>query len=83
MGALQICRDPDDDAILEAAIHGKAQYLGRPETTISNATSTSSKWPAAIESEWYPSASFYAVSRAGHNDNYCFRRLSFLPSPKF
>lgn len=26
-GALQICRDPDDDEILEAAIHGKAQYL--------------------------------------------------------
>lgn len=27
VGALQICRDPDDDEILEAAIHGKAQYL--------------------------------------------------------
>jgi len=26
-GASQICRDPDDDEILEAAIHGKAQYL--------------------------------------------------------
>ena len=26
-GVLQICRDPDDDKILEAAIHGKAQYL--------------------------------------------------------
>ena len=26
-GALQICRDPDDDEILEAAIHGKTQYL--------------------------------------------------------
>jgi predicted nucleic acid-binding protein len=26
-GALQICRDPDDDEILEAAIHGAAQYL--------------------------------------------------------
>jgi putative PIN family toxin of toxin-antitoxin system len=26
-GALNICRDPDDDEILEAAIHGKAQYL--------------------------------------------------------
>ena len=26
-GALQICRDPDDDEILEAAINGKAQYL--------------------------------------------------------
>jgi len=26
-GALRICRDPDDDEILEAAIHGKAQYL--------------------------------------------------------
>ncbi|MGZ8530080.1 MAG: putative toxin-antitoxin system toxin component, PIN family [Candidatus Binatia bacterium] len=27
VGALQICRDPDDDEILEAAIQGKAQYL--------------------------------------------------------
>jgi len=26
-GVLKICRDPDDDEILEAAIHGKAQYL--------------------------------------------------------
>jgi uncharacterized protein len=26
-GVLNICRDPDDDEILEAAIHGKAQYL--------------------------------------------------------
>ena len=26
-GTLKICRDPDDDAILEAAIHGKSQYL--------------------------------------------------------
>jgi predicted nucleic acid-binding protein len=26
-GVLKICRDPDDDKILEAAIHGKAQYL--------------------------------------------------------
>jgi uncharacterized protein len=26
-GDLKICRDPDDDEILEAAIHGKAQYL--------------------------------------------------------
>ena len=26
-GALQVCRDPDDDEILEAAILGKAQYL--------------------------------------------------------
>jgi uncharacterized protein len=26
-GALQICRDPDDDAILEAAIGGRARYL--------------------------------------------------------
>ena len=26
-GELKICRDPDDDNILEAAIHGKAQYL--------------------------------------------------------
>ena len=25
-GVLNICRDPDDDEILEAAIHGKAQY---------------------------------------------------------
>jgi len=27
IAALQICRDRDDDEILEAAIHGKAQYL--------------------------------------------------------
>jgi uncharacterized protein len=26
-GELQICRDPDDDQIVEAAIGGKAQYL--------------------------------------------------------
>ena len=26
-GELQICRDPDDDQIVEAAIDGKAQYL--------------------------------------------------------
>jgi len=26
-GELKICRDPDDDAILEAAIVGKSQYL--------------------------------------------------------
>jgi len=26
-GLLKICRDPDDDEILEAAIQGKAQYL--------------------------------------------------------
>ena len=26
-GTLKICRDPDDDAILEAAIHGKSQYM--------------------------------------------------------
>jgi uncharacterized protein len=26
-GTLRTCRDPDDDEILEAAIHGKAQYL--------------------------------------------------------
>ena len=26
-GDLKICRDPDDDEILEAAIRGKAQYL--------------------------------------------------------
>jgi putative PIN family toxin of toxin-antitoxin system len=26
-GALQVCRDPDDDEILEAAILGKSQYL--------------------------------------------------------
>lgn len=26
-GALRLCRDPDDDAILEAAIRGKARYL--------------------------------------------------------
>ena len=26
-GGLQICRDPDDDQIVEAAIGGKAQYL--------------------------------------------------------
>jgi predicted nucleic acid-binding protein len=26
-GVLKICRDPDDDEILEAAILGKAQYL--------------------------------------------------------
>ena len=26
-GELQICRDPDDDEILEAAIGGKARYL--------------------------------------------------------
>jgi putative PIN family toxin of toxin-antitoxin system len=26
-GELKICRDPDDDAILEAAILGKSQYL--------------------------------------------------------
>lgn len=26
-GKLQICRDPDDDEILEAAIVGKSQYL--------------------------------------------------------
>jgi putative PIN family toxin of toxin-antitoxin system len=26
-GTFQICRDPDDDEILEAAIRGKAQYL--------------------------------------------------------
>ena len=26
-GTLHICRDPDDDEILEAAIRGKAQYL--------------------------------------------------------
>ncbi len=26
-GAVQICRDPDDDAILEAAIRGKSRYL--------------------------------------------------------
>lgn len=27
LGNLKICRDPDDDGILEAAIAGKAQYL--------------------------------------------------------
>ena len=27
LGELQICRDPDDDQIVEAAIGGKAQYL--------------------------------------------------------
>ena len=26
-GELKICRDPDDDEILEAAIFGKSQYL--------------------------------------------------------
>jgi len=26
-GELKICRDPDDDEILEAAIRGKSQYL--------------------------------------------------------
>jgi predicted nucleic acid-binding protein len=26
-GLLKICRDPEDDEILEAAIQGKAQYL--------------------------------------------------------
>lgn len=26
-GGLKICRDPDDDEILEAAIQGKAEYL--------------------------------------------------------
>lgn len=26
-GALNVCRDPDDDEILEAAINGRAQYL--------------------------------------------------------
>ncbi len=26
-GALQVCRDPDDNDILEAALHGKAGYL--------------------------------------------------------
>jgi len=26
-GEIRMCRDPDDDAILEAAIRGKARYL--------------------------------------------------------
>ncbi len=26
-GTLQVCRDPDDDSILEAAIRGKSRYL--------------------------------------------------------
>jgi len=26
-GGLKMCRDPDDDEILEAAIQGKAEYL--------------------------------------------------------
>ena len=27
-GELKICRDPDDNEILEAAIRGKSRYLG-------------------------------------------------------